>query len=258
CSMIQDAMEDAFINESVPSSAEKKQLRHAIRKKFAAVDDVVLLRAVNAFRPWRAPVGTSNGIMKVFEDIAFQCGADPDFGVDKPGVALRTRFGTLMKEFKRDQCRSMRKSGTVEQYEERDRLLVDITTQVDDWNTKVTADNKVKEAKQLAIENSGDLMRRIAMNEIDEDDTNTEDDDISTDGKYTQARQKLGKKRLTRPGSAQKGKITKRERLAVVMDALTESLKSASGKDNSKYEYKTQRLAFEKEQANLQLKHKAE
>ncbi|ETI30323.1 hypothetical protein F443_22555 [Phytophthora nicotianae P1569] len=42
------------------------------------------------------------------------------------------------------------------------------------------------------------------------------------------------------------------------MDALTESLKSASGKDNSKYEYKTQRLAFEKEQANLQLKHKAE
>jgi hypothetical protein len=54
---------------------------HQVRKKFAAVDDVVLLRVVNAFRPWRAPAGTSKGIMKVFDDIALHCAKNKNFGV---------------------------------------------------------------------------------------------------------------------------------------------------------------------------------
>ncbi|KAE8962586.1 hypothetical protein PR002_g29555 [Phytophthora rubi] len=60
-----------------------------------------------------------------------------------------------MKEFKRDQCRSMRKSGTVEQFEERDRLLLDIIAQTDVWNDKIEAENRVKEAKQRSIQSSG-------------------------------------------------------------------------------------------------------
>ncbi|GMF48962.1 unnamed protein product [Phytophthora fragariaefolia] len=88
---------------ATPSSAKK-----AVRQKFVAINDVVLLRAVNAFQPWRAPAGTANEILKVFEDIAVHCGADPDFGVGKPGLALCTRFSTLVINFNHDQCRSMR------------------------------------------------------------------------------------------------------------------------------------------------------
>ncbi|KAE8990115.1 hypothetical protein PF004_g15793 [Phytophthora fragariae] len=143
------------IDTSTSASVDIPPNQKPLRKKFAAMDDIVLLRAVHAFRPWRVPVGTSNGIMKVFEDIAVQCGANPEFGVDKPGAALRTRFRTLMKEFKRDQCRSMRKSGTVEQFEERDRLLLDIIAQTDVWNDKIEVENRVKEAKQRSIQSSG-------------------------------------------------------------------------------------------------------
>ncbi|KAE9005866.1 hypothetical protein PR003_g17267 [Phytophthora rubi] len=203
------------------------------RKKFAAVDDVVHLRAVNAFRPWRAPVGTFNGIMKVFEDIAVQCGANPEFGVDKPGAELRARFGTLMKEFKRDQCKSMRKSGTGEQFEERDRLLLDIIAQTDDTNDIIEADNRVKEAKQRSIESSGELMWSLAMNEIDETEGSERGNVLlSPEGRERE------RKRAAQPGSAQKGKVAKRERPAVVMGALTERLKSSSEEEGNKYDYK--------------------
>ncbi|GMG17391.1 unnamed protein product [Phytophthora fragariaefolia] len=55
--------------------------RPPLRQKFAAVDDIVLLKAVNTFRPWTAAVGTSKGIMKVFEDIAIHCQLDESFGL---------------------------------------------------------------------------------------------------------------------------------------------------------------------------------
>ncbi|KAF1786998.1 hypothetical protein GQ600_15315 [Phytophthora cactorum] len=42
------------------------------------------------------------------------------------------------------------------------------------------------------------------------------------------------------------------------MDALTESLKTASEEDRGKYEYKSQRLAFEKEQAEEKRRYDAD
>ncbi|KAI9979722.1 hypothetical protein PInf_028016 [Phytophthora infestans] len=142
----------------------------ASRKKFAAVDDVVLLRAVNAFQPWRAPVGTAKGIMKVFDDIAVHCGADPEIGVNK-----REQFG------------------------ERDRLLLDIIAQTDDWNEKLEATNKIKEAKQVGTESSGELMRRLAMNKSVAGDDDDENDDGEED---SDAASKVGRKRSAQLGSA--------------------------------------------------------
>ncbi|GMF52742.1 unnamed protein product [Phytophthora fragariaefolia] len=65
--------------------------RPAVRQKFAAVDDIVLLKVVNLYRHWTAPAGTSNGIMNVFNQIAAHCGLDPAFGLKKQGPAMRTR-----------------------------------------------------------------------------------------------------------------------------------------------------------------------
>ncbi|GMF14547.1 unnamed protein product [Phytophthora fragariaefolia] len=97
--------------------------RPAVRQRFAAVDDIVLLKTVNLYRHWTAPAGTSNGIMNAFNQIAAHWRLDPAFGPKKQGSALRAQFNTLMRQFKADQCQSMRKSGTVEEYEEREVLL---------------------------------------------------------------------------------------------------------------------------------------
>ncbi|KAI9997309.1 hypothetical protein PInf_000752 [Phytophthora infestans] len=132
----------------------------------------------------------------------------------------------------------MRRSRFVEQFGERDRLLLDIIAQADDWNEKLEATNKIKEAKQVGIESSGELMRRLAMNESVAGDDDDENDDGEED---SDAASKVGRKRSAQLGSAEKGKITKRERLAVVMDALTDSLKSASEDGGNKYEFKAKR-----------------
>ncbi|KAG6943887.1 hypothetical protein JG688_00017386 [Phytophthora aleatoria] len=81
-------------------------------------------------------------------------------------------------------------------------------------------------------------MRRLAMNEIGDDEANEDDSDSVTDN----AASVEGRKR---PDSALKGKITKRERLAAVLDSLTESLRSIRDEDSHKYEYQSQRLAFD-------------
>ncbi|ETK83396.1 hypothetical protein F441_11627 [Phytophthora nicotianae CJ01A1] len=54
---------------------EKEALlaRPSSRQKFASDHDIVLLKAMNTVRPWTAAVGTSKGIMKVFDDIAIHC-----------------------------------------------------------------------------------------------------------------------------------------------------------------------------------------
>jgi hypothetical protein len=106
--------------------------RPPLRQKFAAVDDIVLLKAVKFFRPWTAPVGTSNGIMKAFDDTVLHCRSDPAFGLKKPGTAVRTRFTTRVNQYRANQCQSMRKSGTVEEYEVREVLLQNIVTLMDD------------------------------------------------------------------------------------------------------------------------------
>ncbi|KAF1786405.1 hypothetical protein GQ600_4945 [Phytophthora cactorum] len=93
-------------------------------------------------------------------------------------------------------------------------------------------------------------MRRLAMNEASDDDSQ---EDVSDSPAA-----KSSRKRSVDPGSAQKGKITKIARLAVVVDALTESLKTASEEDWGKYEYKSQRLTFEEEQAKEKRRYDAD
>ncbi|KAI9997310.1 hypothetical protein PInf_000756 [Phytophthora infestans] len=83
--------------------------------------------------------------MKVFDDIAVHCGADPE---------IVWRAGST---------------------------LLDIIAQADDWNEKLEATNKIKEAKQVGIESSGELMRRLAMNESVAGDDDDENDDGEED-----------------------------------------------------------------------------
>ncbi|KAJ0410007.1 hypothetical protein ATCC90586_000866 [Pythium insidiosum] len=114
------------IRDGVYRVAQTGESQSQARKKFSASDDLILLQIVNAFRPWRAPAGTANGVMKVFDDIATHCAKHKGFRVQKNGPALRTRFNSLVSQFRTDDCKSLRQSGTTEMFEERDALLQQI------------------------------------------------------------------------------------------------------------------------------------
>ncbi|GMF55205.1 unnamed protein product [Phytophthora fragariaefolia] len=249
--------------------------RPPLRQKFAAVDDIVLLKAVNTFRPWTAAVGTSKGIMKVFEDIAIHCQLDESFGLKKPGTAMRTRFTNLVNQYKTDQCQSMRKSGTVEEYAEREILLENIVTLMNDWDDKEAQRKKEQTVKQKGIESSGELLRRLAKGEIvSEEDDNRSEGDISerTTDEMAEAAERATasdsvdlftpNRRTTRGSSGvnsgRKKKITKRERLDVVANGITSALLEVNDGDKAKYTYKMERLQFEREQEEKKRVHATE
>eukprot|EP00644_Phytophthora_capsici_P016161 jgi/Phyca11/115312/e_gw1.28.236.1 len=91
---------------------------------------------------------------------------------------------------------------------------------MDDWTDKDAQRKEEQTAKQRGIEESGVLLRRLAMGEI----------------------------RLEK-------KISKRERLDVVSNGITSALLGASEEDKAKYDYKTKRLQFEREQEEKKRDH---
>ncbi|KAE8965621.1 hypothetical protein PR002_g28628 [Phytophthora rubi] len=62
------------VDESSAFSTPTKQQGEAqqARKNFTAGDDLILLRAANTVKPWEAPYGTANGVMKCFDQIGWK------------------------------------------------------------------------------------------------------------------------------------------------------------------------------------------
>ncbi|EQC27049.1 hypothetical protein SDRG_15163 [Saprolegnia diclina VS20] len=129
--------------------------------KFACKHDIVMLRSVGLLEPWAAAHGA---VMSTWEAIAESLADASDFGLkNKKGPALKTRFESIMNKFKKSEFQSLRKSGTVEEYEEREQLLTDIKARMDDYTANATVRKDAEKKKQEGIEGSGVLMRRLAM-----------------------------------------------------------------------------------------------
>ncbi|OQR80479.1 hypothetical protein ACHHYP_20876 [Achlya hypogyna] len=129
--------------------------------KFACKHDIVMLRTVGLLEPWAA---THSAVMSTWKAIAESLADASDFGLkNKKGPALMTRFESIMNKFKKSEFQSLRKSGTVEEYEEREQLLTDIKAHMDDYTANETVRKDAEKKKQEGIKNSGFLMRRLAM-----------------------------------------------------------------------------------------------
>ncbi|KAG9407980.1 hypothetical protein AC1031_021218 [Aphanomyces cochlioides] len=211
------------------------------RKKFAAVDD-------------RAPAGTSSSIMKVFDDIAIHCAKHKKFGVKKNGPALRTRFTALVKEFKTDQCISMRQSGTSEEFRERQVLLQGIVSQMDDWSERVVEEKQQRDTKANALLKSGEYLKRLAMDELNDDDTMNDADADDDDGESstmempsTANRALKDEKKILR-----RSKITKSERIGAISDALVKALATTDDEQKEKNSFELQKMEFKRDQAQLE------
>ncbi|KAJ0391185.1 hypothetical protein P43SY_011663 [Pythium insidiosum] len=169
--------------------------------------------------------------MKVFQDIAFHCAKDKSFSVQKSGTDLRTRYNVLLQQYRVDQCKSMRQSGTSEEYEEREVLLQGVVAQVDDWRDQQEQEKQQKSAKERALVKSVEVLKHLAMGEPEDEDESEDTDESTT----TTGTPRVGKKRF---------KATKADRFGVMADAKSR-----------KSENQMKKLKFDREQAELQRKH---
>ncbi|KAG9400903.1 hypothetical protein AC1031_009625 [Aphanomyces cochlioides] len=124
--------------------------------KFACSHDIALLRQVVHEKPWEADHGF---VMEKWSRIA-------------DDLNRRQEFDMPLKRFQLDETRSKRKSGTTEEYNERDQVLTDIKSRMDDHATQTATLKERAKRKAEGIENSGLLMRQMAMKEIIQGDSN--------------------------------------------------------------------------------------
>ncbi|CAK4541114.1 unnamed protein product [Aphanomyces euteiches] len=73
-----------------------------------------------------------------------------------------------MENFRKDEMASMRKSGVPEDFEEREALLTDIKTRIDDYVEVDAALKDTDKKKKEDIETSGLMLRQLAMGEKQE------------------------------------------------------------------------------------------
>ncbi|RHZ32873.1 hypothetical protein DYB31_004885 [Aphanomyces astaci] len=126
--------------------------------------DIQLLKQVNLSKPWEAGYGK---VMAAWVEVCREVIRIPGFKINKKPQGLKTRFDLLIKTHCEGEMASMRKSGTSEDYTERDLLLTDIKARMDDFDKTAAARKNTVKRKIDSIENSGALMRRMAMGNLD-------------------------------------------------------------------------------------------
>ncbi|KAH9152013.1 hypothetical protein AeRB84_005503 [Aphanomyces euteiches] len=61
------------------------------------------------------------------------------------------------------------------------QVLQDIVSQIDDWNERRSEEKSLKDIKSSALLKLGEVMKRLAMDELMDDDTNVDADDDYND-----------------------------------------------------------------------------
>ncbi|KAG9405610.1 hypothetical protein AC1031_003515 [Aphanomyces cochlioides] len=87
-------------------------------------------------------------------------------GVKKKPLSHKVRFEFLVEKEEKKDMASLRKSGSSEQIDERDQLLVHIRARMADFAESADVRRDASKRKQEGVENSGVLMRRMAMEEL--------------------------------------------------------------------------------------------
>ncbi|KAG9400819.1 hypothetical protein AC1031_010257 [Aphanomyces cochlioides] len=146
------------------SDVHEDEANQTTRSKFACCDDIILRTQIAYVCPWEA---SRKKIMSAWDEIAAGCAKTSGFGLrGKKGPALKTRFKLLLDSFNTNEMASLRKSGVPEQYEEREMMLGDIEQRMDDFNEVKQVQVEADKKKQEGIENSGLILRRMAMGEL--------------------------------------------------------------------------------------------
>ncbi|ETV63634.1 hypothetical protein H257_19436, partial [Aphanomyces astaci] len=123
-----------------------------------------MLKQVNLSKPWEAGY---DKVMAAWVEVCREVNRIPGYKINKKPEGLKTRFDLLIKTHCEGEVASMRKSGTSEDYTEKDLLLTDIKARMDDFDETAAARKDNVKRKIDSIVNSGALMRRMAMGNLD-------------------------------------------------------------------------------------------
>ncbi|KAG9416824.1 hypothetical protein AC1031_001214 [Aphanomyces cochlioides] len=165
--------------------------------QFSARDDIILCQYINVVQPWLS----SGSMMLKWAEIADKLSKDPACRLTKDGPGCRSRWARLRKDHAAETKKSSRKSGTMEDYDERDVIIQDLVTRITDHEDQVSTkrDNAKNSAK--AIDKSGMVMRQMAMEALSD---SASEDNLSEDSSENDSSPPTKKHRVSKKSAAER------------------------------------------------------
>ncbi|ETW01384.1 hypothetical protein H310_06933 [Aphanomyces invadans] len=138
--------------------SEQEGTKRKAAYRFSIPVDIDMLKEVMFACPHDAPYGqTSSRWQEVGEHMRALLGPELSAG------GCRKRHDDLMAAFKKETVKSMRASGTEEEYLEREQLLQDLSDMIESANDKRKSIQEEKDKKADRRESDGHLIREAAL-----------------------------------------------------------------------------------------------
>ncbi|KAG9399632.1 hypothetical protein AC1031_011444 [Aphanomyces cochlioides] len=146
-----------------------------------------------------------------------------------------------------------------EEYSERLRLITDIASRMEDYKQNLDVRAELEEKKREGLVSSGDVVRKLALNNIanhGNDESADEDSDVED---FEESKQKAPKKRKNKAeGRRHSKRQTRRDTLDTLVSTITAGLNTMKQNDEEIAKIQRERLEFDREEARKSLeKHTA-
>lgn len=153
-----------------PSPANPKP-----KKRFGADEDLLLLKQVNADRPFAAAHGR---LLSEWDDVAAVLASIDAFRMGTVnGRACQARFKTLLEAHKSANRASARASGVDEDVTELTALLDDVLADFEDHVERADEAKRTKERVESDMESAGNVVRNAAVSRLRERDQELDSDE---------------------------------------------------------------------------------
>ncbi|KAE9045333.1 hypothetical protein PR003_g12171 [Phytophthora rubi] len=134
------------------------------RRNFSEEEDVMLLKQALADEPFRHEHGK---VMEAWDSLATTLAACPDFTrKNLSGKTAQNRANALLASAQKKNSESARRSGVTESHTEKDTLLDELLSKIEDIKVEKANKKRIKAEETAAQESAGETIRRLAVERL--------------------------------------------------------------------------------------------
>jgi hypothetical protein len=140
---------------------EKKTRKEPFRYK--PEEDLVLLKEACYRLPWKADHGATSKLWYEISMVLKDNLSEERKLIAPNAISCQARVNKLIQTFKENERESLKKSGVDEEFGEREKLLLDIVEQLDEFEAEKSQVKKEAAKKELVAEKEGELIKKAAL-----------------------------------------------------------------------------------------------
>jgi hypothetical protein len=142
------------------------------RRNYSEEDDLILLRQVVADLPFEAQRG---GVIEAWDGVVARVLSDPSFGIrSATGKSAQARFNKLVERHRQRDRAALLASGVEEEYGEREQLLDELTSRLDEHARSERERSDAERARLERLATAEDVVREQALTHMRDEESRDE------------------------------------------------------------------------------------